>query len=116
MPTLRTIHDPCGEIEMDTIDVVLFVAPDGTGTYRFECPNCYLMVKKLADQRIVSLLRAAEVRLVEGVLQARRAVRAGRGSPPTTSSTSMCSFRPTDGSRPRSGRWAHKGEQWHEQP
>jgi hypothetical protein len=65
MPTLRTIHDPCGEIEMDTIDVVLFVAPDGTGTYRFECPNCYLMVKKLADQRIVSLLRAAEVRLVE---------------------------------------------------
>jgi hypothetical protein len=65
MPTIRTFHDPCGEVETDVFDVVLFVAPDGTGTYRFECPNCYLMVKKFADQKIVSLLRAAEVRLVE---------------------------------------------------
>jgi hypothetical protein len=52
MPTIRTLHDPCGEVEMETVDVVLFVAADGTGTYHFECPNCHLMASKVADPRI----------------------------------------------------------------
>ena len=65
MPTILTIHAPCGEMEMNAVDVVLFVGSDGTGTYRFECPNCCLIVRKLADRRIVGILRSAEVRVVE---------------------------------------------------
>ena len=81
MSTIRTTHESCGEIEVDTVDAVVFVAPDGTGTYRFECPTCYLMVKKLADQRIVSLLRAAAVRLVQVSPPGQES---GPGGPPLT--------------------------------
>jgi hypothetical protein len=63
-------HD-CGDVELRVGDLEVRVCTqDEQGTYVFRCPTCQMSVVKPAEQRIVEMLVATGVPLVEWELPA----------------------------------------------
>jgi hypothetical protein len=63
-------HD-CGDVELGVGDLhVRVCSGDDQGSYVFRCPTCQMSVVKPAEQRIVDLLVASGVELVEWMLPA----------------------------------------------
>jgi hypothetical protein len=63
-------HD-CGDVELRVRDLEVRVCTqDEQGTYVFRCPSCQMSVVKPAEQRIVDMLVATGVPLVEWELPA----------------------------------------------
>ncbi len=63
-------HD-CGDVELRVDDLEVRVCTqDEQGTYVFRCPSCQMSVVKPAEQRIVDMLVATGVPLVEWQLPA----------------------------------------------
>ena len=63
-------HD-CGDIELAVRDLeVRICTQDEQGTYVFRCPSCQMSVVKPAEPRIVDMLVASGVQLVEWRLPA----------------------------------------------
>jgi hypothetical protein len=61
----------CGDVELAVDDLCVRVcAEDEQGSYVFRCPTCQMSVVKPAEQRIVDLLVASGVELVEWRLPA----------------------------------------------
>ena len=64
MATIRASCPTCGDVELTTREVRVFVcAETSAGSYAFLCPDCRLAVSKLADPRIVDLLVSSGVRM-----------------------------------------------------
>lgn len=64
MPTIRATCGDCGDVDLTTADVTVRVClEDNSGTYRFRCPHCSMVVVKPAEPRIVDLLVASGVEL-----------------------------------------------------
>jgi hypothetical protein len=58
-------HD-CGDVELKVEDLLVRVCTtDDRGAYVFRCPTCRMSVTKDAERRIVDLLVASGVELVE---------------------------------------------------
>jgi hypothetical protein len=63
-------HD-CGDVELRVDDLEVRVCTqDEQGTYVFRCPSCQMSVVKPAEQRIVDMLVATGVPLIEWQLPA----------------------------------------------
>ena len=63
-------HD-CGDVELAVHDLEVRVCTtDAQGTYVFRCPSCLMSVAKPAEQRVVEMLVASGVSLVEWDLPA----------------------------------------------
>lgn len=63
-------HD-CGDVELAVDDLCVRVCTeDEQGTYVFRCPSCQMSVVKPAEQRIVDLLVASGVELIQWRLPA----------------------------------------------
>lgn len=63
-------HD-CGDVELAVRDLSVRVCAEGEqGSYVFRCPTCQMSVVKPAEQRIVDLLVASGVELIEWRLPA----------------------------------------------
>lgn len=63
-------HD-CGDVELGVNDLRVRVCREGEhGSYVFRCPACQMSVSKPAEPRIVDLLVASGVELVEWRLPA----------------------------------------------
>lgn len=63
-------HD-CGDVELGVEQLrVRVCTADTQGTYVFRCPTCQMSVAKPAEQRIIDLLVASGVELVEWRLPA----------------------------------------------
>jgi hypothetical protein len=63
-------HD-CGDVELSVDDLEVRVCTsDAQGTYVFRCPSCMMSVAKPAEQRVVEMLVASGVPLVEWRLPA----------------------------------------------
>lgn len=63
-------HD-CGDVELGVADLrVRVCSHDDQGSYVFRCPTCQMSVVKPAEPRIVDLLVASGVELVEWELPA----------------------------------------------
>jgi len=63
-------HD-CGDVELAVEDLEVRVCTDGEqGTYVFRCPTCLMSVVKPAERRIVDMLVASGVPLIEWRLPA----------------------------------------------
>ena len=63
-------HD-CGDVELAVRDLSVRVCTEGEhGSYVFRCPTCQMSVVKPAEQRIVDLLVASGVELIEWRLPA----------------------------------------------
>ena len=63
-------HD-CGDIELAVGDLEVRVcSQDDRGTYVFRCPSCLMSVVKPAERRIVDMLVASGVQLVNWHLPA----------------------------------------------
>lgn len=61
-------HD-CGDVELAVRDLEVRVcAHDDQGSYVFRCPSCQMSVVKPAEPRIVDMLVASGVMLVEWAL------------------------------------------------
>jgi hypothetical protein len=61
----------CGDVELAVDDLrVRICAEDEQGSYVFRCPTCQMSVVKPAEQRIVDLLVASGVELVQWRLPA----------------------------------------------
>jgi hypothetical protein len=61
----------CGDVELAVGDLrVRICAEDEQGSYVFRCPTCQMSVVKPAEQRIVDLLVASGVELVQWRLPA----------------------------------------------
>jgi predicted RNA-binding Zn-ribbon protein involved in translation (DUF1610 family) len=62
MTRIRATCPACGEVELQPQDVVLTLRHSDTGlvgdgsSYRFDCPDCFDLVTKPADERIAQLL------------------------------------------------------------
>ena len=70
-------HD-CGDVELGVGDLEVRVCTqDDHGTYVFRCPSCLMSVVKPAEPRIVDMLVASGVQLVEWKLPAELFVRRG---------------------------------------
>jgi predicted RNA-binding Zn-ribbon protein involved in translation (DUF1610 family) len=69
MTRIRANCPDCGDVEISPDEMMIEVAHDdddlvGEGTsYRFECPDCAVTVRKPADERIVQLLISGGVPL-----------------------------------------------------
>ena len=75
-------HD-CGDVELGVRDLEVRVCTqDEQGTYVFRCPSCQMSVVKPAEPRIVDMLVASGVQLVEWRLPAELFER--RGGDPIT--------------------------------
>ncbi len=62
MTTIKTTCDQCGEIHLGTADIALELEGNGDeGNYRFVCPECYLVQRRPASARVVSVLLATGV-------------------------------------------------------
>ncbi|MET0728620.1 MAG: hypothetical protein ABWZ76_10025 [Acidimicrobiales bacterium] len=58
-------HD-CGDVELAVDDLMVRICSEGDyGSYVFRCPSCLMSVAKPAEQRIVDLLIASGVELIE---------------------------------------------------
>lgn len=56
----------CGDVELGVSELrVRVCTADTHGTYVFRCPSCQMSVTKPAEQRIVDLLVASGVELIE---------------------------------------------------
>lgn len=66
MTTIKTNCPACGEIDLVPDDIELHTAPDAgrPSFYAFGCPECLLVVRKHADERVVRLLVSAGVTCV----------------------------------------------------
>lgn len=63
-------HD-CGDVELGVNELCVRVCTaDTQGSYVFRCPTCQMSVAKPAEQRIVDLLVASGVELIEWRLPA----------------------------------------------
>jgi len=63
-------HD-CGDVELTVSDLEVRVCTqDEQGTYVFRCPSCQMSVVKPAERRVVDMLVASGVPLVEWALPA----------------------------------------------
>ena len=63
-------HD-CGDVELTVGDLEVRVCTqDDQGSYVFRCPSCLMSVAKQAEPRIVEMLVASGVQLVEWRLPA----------------------------------------------
>jgi hypothetical protein len=63
-------HD-CGDVELAVRDLEVRVCTtDAQGAYVFRCPSCLMSVAKPAEQRVVEMLVASGVSLVEWSLPA----------------------------------------------
>jgi hypothetical protein len=63
-------HD-CGDVELTVRDLEVRVCSrDEQGTYVFRCPSCQMSVVKPAERRVVDMLVASGVELVEWDLPA----------------------------------------------
>lgn len=63
-------HD-CGDVELAVRDLSVRVCTEAEqGSYVFRCPTCQMSVVKPAEQRIVDLLVASGVQLIEWRLPA----------------------------------------------
>lgn len=61
----------CGDVELGVTELrVRVCTTDTQGSYVFRCPTCQMSVAKPAEQRIVDLLVASGVELVEWGLPA----------------------------------------------
>lgn len=61
----------CGDVELGVNELSVRVCTaDTQGSYVFRCPSCHMSVAKPAEQRIVDLLVASGVELVEWRLPA----------------------------------------------
>jgi hypothetical protein len=61
----------CGDVELGVSELrVRVCTADTQGTYVFRCPTCQMSVAKPAEQRIVDLLVASGVELIEWRLPA----------------------------------------------
>ena len=70
-------HD-CGDVELGVSDLEVRVCTqDEQGTYVFRCPSCQMSVVKPAEPRIVDMLVASGVQLVEWRLPAELFERRG---------------------------------------
>lgn len=56
--SVRTRCPACGEVELAATDVLLI---RHAGVYRFICPSCDTRVEKLADRKVIKLLRKVGV-------------------------------------------------------
>jgi hypothetical protein len=75
-------HD-CGDVELGVNELSVRVCTaDTQGSYVFRCPTCQMSVAKPAEQRIVDLLVASGVELIEWRLPAEL-FEAHEGSPVT---------------------------------
>lgn len=73
----------CGDVELGVSELRVRVCTSDTqGTYVFRCPSCQMSVTKPAEPRIVDLLVASGVELVEWELPAEL-FEAHRGAPIT---------------------------------
>lgn len=62
MATIRATCQQCGDVELTTSDVTVWVnAVDHKGTYSFLCPGCDATVVKPAEPRTIDLLLASGV-------------------------------------------------------
>lgn len=63
MTTIKTNCPACGEVDLTPADVELHADADaGPGSfYAFGCPECLMVVRKQADERVVRLLMSAGV-------------------------------------------------------
>jgi hypothetical protein len=62
MTTIKTTCDQCGEIHLGTSDIALELEGRGDeGTYRFVCPECFIIQRRPASRRVVSVLLATGV-------------------------------------------------------
>ncbi|MCU0310401.1 MAG: hypothetical protein MUE36_05620 [Acidimicrobiales bacterium] len=62
MATIRATCPTCGDVELTTADVSVWVnAIDHRGTYSFTCPGCVDLVVKPAEPRTIDLLLASGV-------------------------------------------------------
>lgn len=63
MTTIKTNCPACGEVDLTPDDIELHPGPEaGEGSfYAFGCPDCRLVVRKQADERVVRLLVSAGV-------------------------------------------------------
>lgn len=62
--TIRASCPTCGDVELASRGVKVQVcATNDQGSYSFRCPECRLIVSKLAEQRIVDLLVSSGVSL-----------------------------------------------------
>ena len=62
MATIRATCPTCGDVELTTTDVSVWVnAIDHKGTYSFTCPECVDLVVKAAEPRTIDLLLASGV-------------------------------------------------------
>ncbi len=62
MATIRATCPTCGDVELTTTDVSVWVnAMDHRGTYSFNCPACVDLVVKPAEPRTIDLLLASGV-------------------------------------------------------
>lgn len=64
MITFKTTCDNCGDIEeqMDNLDMGLRLEPNmNVGIYLFTCPTCHERQSRVANERVVSVLKACEV-------------------------------------------------------
>lgn len=61
----------CGDVELGVAELRVRVCPEATqSTYVFRCPTCQMSVAKPAEQRIIDLLVASGVELIEWHLPA----------------------------------------------
>ncbi len=62
MTTIKATCPDCGEVELTADDVTLSVCPNAPmANYSFTCPSCARLVRKDADDHIVSLLMSGGV-------------------------------------------------------
>jgi hypothetical protein len=64
MTTIKATCPTCGDVDLTPEQLTLTVAPElGWAQYGFICPTCAAVVRKPADDEVVSLLSGAGVRV-----------------------------------------------------
>jgi len=71
MTTIRASCSICGDVELTVDDVeVRICETTDVGEYTFDCPECSHLVRREAEPRIIDLLVASGVRLVNWTIPA----------------------------------------------
>lgn len=66
--TIKATCPTCGEVSLESTDIILRITQKTSGTYAFICPQCRRSVTKPADDRIIRLLMSAGVEpLADGI-------------------------------------------------
>jgi len=71
MTTIRASCTSCGDVQLtcDKLSVRVCTTTD-EGSYSFECPRCGTAIRKPAEHRIIDILLASGVELIEWSLPA----------------------------------------------